>query len=157
MPSLLAFAGLAATVFGTVSSQSAARKQQQASERAIEAQEAQQQIRQDIERRRVIREARQQRAAAQQAAVTQGAGTGSGIAGGLGSIQSQLATNLSFLDTQAGLSEQVTGANIAFGKAGLQRRTGQAIAGFGSTIFNQAGGFGTIFDAVKTPTQEEVR
>ena len=145
MPGLLTFLSLGATVFGTVKSQAAARKQQQAEERSLKAQRQQQQVRQDIERRRLVREARQQRAEAQQAAVTQGAGTGSGIQGGLSSVQSQLASNLSFLDTQSGLSNQITEANIAFGRAGVERETARAITGFGTNIFQASGGFKNIF------------
>jgi len=60
------------------------------------------------QQRDAIRQARIARANATNAAATQGALDSSGSMGGLASIQSQLGSNLSFLDTYNQLSDQAT-------------------------------------------------
>ena len=60
------------------------------------------------QQRDAIRQARLARARATNAAATQGALGSSGSLGGLASIQSQLGSNLSFLDTYNQLSDQAT-------------------------------------------------
>ena len=60
------------------------------------------------QQRDAIRQARLARARATNAAATQGALGSSGSLGGLASIQAQLGSNLSFLDTYNKLSDQAT-------------------------------------------------
>jgi hypothetical protein len=145
-------AGLAISGIGAVRSQRAQKRQQQARERAIKVQEQQANLRQNRERRRLIAEARAKRATALQSATNQGAAEGSGIAGGLGSIQSQLSSSLSFLSTNRALDTQQNIFARQEVSAASDKATGQAIFGLGKTIFSEAGGFGAfknIFDKDK--------
>jgi len=85
------------------------REQRRAAERdqkrARAAEKRIQDIRAARERRAAVREARMARAQAEQGAVASGA-AGSGQASGIGTIGTQLAVNLSFLDQVKALSDQ---------------------------------------------------
>ena len=92
------------------------------------------------ERRNVIREGRIARAQSVAAGVQSGAGAGSsGVAGGVGSVGSQLNANLSFLDTV-----KTAEANISiFQQQGADARSSGQAAGqirqLGNTIFGSGG------------------
>lgn len=79
------------------------------------------------QRRQQIREARIARAQVE----AQGAGRGiqgsSGIVGAGASVQSQLASNLSFLDQTQELSGQISDANIRAGRLGSRAATFKAV------------------------------
>ena len=90
------------------------------------------------ERREAIRAARLSQANAVMAGENQGVSGSSGVAGGVGSIQSQLNSNLSFLDrfntlTDAA-SQQIGYANKFEQKA----RTGAAVGNLSKTVFSNA-------------------
>ena len=99
------------------------------------------------QRRDVIRQARLARGALQQTIANSGGAGDSSIAlGALGSIQTQLAGNLSFLDTNQKLADhagfQANKANAARGRADLFGSVSQ----FGFSVFNAAGGVGAFDD-----------
>lgn len=93
------------------------------------------------ERTNAIRAARLQQGALLQTAANTGAGESSVALGALGSIQSQLNSNLSFLDTNQKLANlagyYASQANIHSSKA----QTWAGVADLGMTIFSSAGGF----------------
>lgn len=110
--------------------------------------------------RAVRQQIRQQRAAAA-SIIGRGATTGtlgsSGVAGGVGSTQSQLTSNLNYMsdvaDTQTesiAASRDAGQAQLAVGQGQARVSEGAAWMSLGTTIFSQAGGFGEIFG--KPPT-----
>lgn len=90
------------------------------------------------ERRDAIKAARLSQAQAVMAGENQGVSGSSGVAGGVGSIQSQLNSNLSFLDRSNTLtdmaSQQIGYANKFTQKA----RTGEAVGNLAQTIFQNS-------------------
>src|ERR1043165_1759524 len=107
--------GLGAIAIGsTALSISAANKQRKAQQKQFAYERQIQQNRSARERIQAVRAARLATANITQAAESRGAATSSGFLGGLGSIQSQLNTNLSFLDSQQRLSDA---ASIQAGRA----------------------------------------
>lgn len=143
---IIAGASLAVAAVGTASSISSQKKQAKFQKKANQAQRAQDNLRAARERKEAIRAARASRGMAQQAAVNQGAEGSSVSLGGLGSIDSQLGSNLSFLDQFNSLSDQ---ASVSLGKAnqhGANAQTASAVAGFGMTVFSNSQGISdTVF------------
>jgi len=149
----LLIGSLAVSAYGTVKSMSAQKDAGKAQNRALQAQQKSDQLKQARERRDAMREARIRRAAVTQAGENQGAGGSSAAIGGAGSISSQLSSNLSFLDNQAMYSRQTSAALYQANKAQSSAQTYGAVAGFGAQMFSSAGGFGTLFEGMKsTPT-----
>lgn len=141
---IIAGAALAVAAVGTaktISSQNKmakAQKQQYAYERQIQTNKS---VR---ERRDAIRAARMTSGALVQAGENQGAANTSAALGGLGSIESQLNSNLSFLDTNTSLAGRA-------GEAAGRARTAQtaasnwgAVTQLGMTVFGASGGFGSL-------------
>lgn len=96
-------------------------------------------------RRDQIRSARLQQGALRQTVANSGGAGDSSIAlGALGSIQSQIASNLSFLDTNQKLADlagfQANRATIATQKSNLYKGVSQ----LGFQVFNAAGGQGAV-------------
>lgn len=93
------------------------------------------------ERTQAIREARLTQGAVLQAAENSGAGGSSAALGALGSIQTQLSSKLSFLDTNQKLADlagfHASKANIYRSKAD----TYSSISALGMSIFSASGGF----------------
>lgn len=90
------------------------------------------------EKRDAIKAARLAGAQTQQTAENQGASMSSSAAGGQGSIQSQLASNLSFLDRDMVLADA---ASVQIGYANKfqsKARTGDAIASVANSVFNNS-------------------
>lgn len=123
-------------------------KAQEYQQQAADAQRKQANLQAARERRDAVRQARIAMAATSQNAANQGASTSSAFQGGYGSIQSQLGSNLSFLDqfnkfgTQA--AEAIGNANqAAFNSqiaGGIASLAGQGLAagfGGGSSKLNQ--------------------
>lgn len=98
------------TTAASISSTQQAAKQ---ANKAAEAQRKQQELAAARERANAIRQARMAYATSAQGAETAGASLSSSSLGGLGSIQSQLTSNLSFLDKNQQLADQ---GSIALGK-----------------------------------------
>lgn len=118
MPQAIGVIGAVASVVGTVASISASRK-------AAKAQQKQQQLQRRRSSRQAIREAQIRRA--QTVATAQGAGAlgSSAVAGGTGSLTSQVGEQLGFSSQYSALSNIVTQQN-------QRAQTFSALANFGS-------------------------
>lgn len=144
MPPLAVIAGIgvATLVVGTAVQIDQGNKAAKATQKSQQFEQQKNELQQAIQRRDAIRSARISSAKAKQAAENQGAANTSASQGGLGSISSQLSSNLSFLDNMSNLSSlsgkalgeaarHQTYANAAGAVAGL----GSAVAGNARTIF----------------------
>ena len=141
----IAIAGLVLSAIGTVSQISSQKKAAKSRQRADRARQRQEDLRQARQRRSTIREARQRRAQVQSATTQQGVGASSAAAGAVGSVGSQAAGALSFLDTQAGLAREATAALAQASTFDARARFGGQIAQTGGTIFSQSGDIADIF------------
>lgn len=101
-------ASVAISGAGVYSSNQNARRAVAAQNKASQFQQEQANLQFARQQRDAIRQARLARARATNAAATQGVMGSSGAMGGLASIQAQLGSNLSFLDTYNRLSDQAT-------------------------------------------------
>lgn len=110
----------AAAIIGTVGSIYSSNQASKATKKASQAQRKQETLRAAVERRREIKNARFANAMAVQAGENQGVAESSGALGGQGSIQSQLSSNLSFLDRQESLADY---AGSMFDKAAKWNQT----------------------------------
>ena len=106
---VLAAVAVGSTVASISSTQHAAKQ----SNKAAEAQRKQQELAGARERSNAIRQARMAYASNAQGAEAAGVSTSSASLGGLGSVQSQLNSNISFLDKNQELADQ---GSIALGK-----------------------------------------
>jgi len=101
----------------------------------------------EMQRQRIaqVRESRAKRA--QILATSEAAGVvgGSGEAGGIGSIQTQLGANLSFLDTASAFRQYDYERGIETSKAMEKAAMWGAIGQLSGSIFSMAGGSPTIF------------
>lgn len=130
MPQALAVIGAVASVGGTVLAVNQQKK-------AAAAQQKQQNLSTRRSQRQAIREAQIRRAQTLASAQALGGGGGSGVAGGLSSLGSQLGGSLGFSAQMSGLSNQIS---VASTKA----NTFGGIASLGNSLFSAAGGFGTM-------------
>lgn len=146
----IAVAGLALSAYSTIRSGKAADKQASAQRKAMKSQQAAEDVKQARERRQAIREARIKRAAIVQSGANQGATSSSAVSGGAGSITSQLSGTLSFLDTVGAHNRTATGYNLKASSYGASAQKWAGMASLGATIFDAAGGTGTIFEGVST-------
>lgn len=124
----------AAVVVGGVFAAGSLEQQRQASRRSRRAQRIQQRqadVQTARERRNQIRQARIQRALTESQGVGADALGSSALAGATGSIQSQLASNVGFLNVQQDLSRQASAANIGAARAATR-------AGIFSSVSNLA-------------------
>lgn len=108
----LADFGLTALIVGSLFQGYSSVKQASAQKKAMKAQMQADRIKQRNEKRQAIRDARIKRASIIQAGENQGASESSAVAGGAGSIQSQLAGTTSFLDQVGSLNAYATKQNI---------------------------------------------
>ena len=131
MAPVVAGIGLALSAVGTF-------KQAQAQKKAAKISQAQANLQERRERRRIVRAARAQRANIVAAEANQvGAGATSAAAGGAGAVTSNQSANLSFLNNSARLQ-------TAFAGAQSDAATFGALASVGGQIFSGAGGFGAF-------------
>lgn len=86
-------------------------KQGKAQEKAIRAQQRQADLKNARERRASVRQARMARASVESQAALTGLGGSSAASGSIGSINSRMGENLSFMDQMLGLSQQASAAN----------------------------------------------
>lgn len=113
------------------------------------------QLQEARQRTNMIKESRAARANVTQSAENQGVADTSAAQGGQGSIQSQVSSNLSFLDQYGMLSDQASSKmNSAMGAQGNASMWG-AIAGAGGQVFSAVGGFGA-FSGPTPPTAAAV-
>lgn len=137
----LAIVGLAVGAAGTVMSYKQQKKQAKFQKRAQAAQRAQDNMRAARERREAIRNARIASAQITQNAANQNVAGSSAALGGIGSIESQLNQNLSFLDGMNRLADQ---ASMNLGKAADAATSAgmwNSVAGLGMKVFSSAGSF----------------
>lgn len=118
----LAAAGLALAAAGTYMSYRGQKK-------AADAAQKQQQITSRRSKRQAIREAQIRRAQTLAAAGGAGGLTGSAVAGGIGSLGSQLASNFGYSSQMSGLSSLI---NMGQQQAGL----GQGVQALGGSLMN---------------------
>lgn len=134
---IAAVVGAGAAVAGTIIS-----AKQQAN--AAKVQKQQRNLEASRRRRSAVREARIARGqVVNQAAITGTSGS-SAEAGALGSISSQLSSNLSFLDQAVGLGDQLAGFQGAANIFG-------SISRIGTSIFQAAGGTAAIARVITPP------
>lgn len=136
---------------GVYSSNQNQRRAVSAQNAANRAQQEQANLQFARQQRDAIRQARLARARATNAAATQGALGSSGSMGGLASIQAQLGSNLSFLDTYNKFSDQAT---TQLGRANVfnqRAQTANAVTNLAMSTMPYAGqaakGFEKIFSA----------
>lgn len=152
----LAAAALAVTATGSFISY---RGQKKASKRAEEErrkqrnlQEKQQEVEQQRRVRQNVRQARKARAAALANAVQQGVNIdSSSVRGGTSSIQSQLGSNLGYIQ-QSGARASAIGQSIfdqksAIAQGNRKAALGGTISSVGASVFDAAGGFDTLASA----------
>lgn len=132
-----AAAGVGGTAFSVVQGR-AANKEQRKTRRL---QEQRQQLE---ERRRVRRNIREQRIARAQAlnvAGQVGAQDSSAVQGGVGSLSSQLGSNLGFGSRQAQFNQLISTSSQRAADLQSSANLGAGIGSFGLNLFNSAGGF----------------
>ena len=128
---LIAKIALGVAVGGTVASIQQGKKAQKAGERQAAAQRQQQQVQAARSRRAAFREAQLKRAQAVARADAVGAAQGSGVSGGLSSLQSQLGSGLGYASQQTGLSNQISLAGVQQQAALTRANMFGSIAGLG--------------------------
>ena len=131
---------------GALDARKEAKRARQADAAFRDTQLQQQQLEQAREKRRQIRQARIQRAAVEQTAENRGLAGGSAVAGATSSIQSQLGTNMSFLDQSAQLSSQANAALSTRSSALGAQDAAQGMSTLGMTIFSNANEIASIFN-----------
>lgn len=134
---IAAVAGGVLSGVSTLKQMGASKDATKAQNRALDLQRRSDELKQNRERRQVIREARIKRATIEQSGANQGATESSAVSGGAGGVTSQASANLSFLDS--------TGALTQANQFQQDANSWGAVAGLGQTIFSGAGGFKTIF------------
>ena len=130
---IAAIVSAGAAVTGTVLSTVHANK-------AAAAQRRLQQLQATRQKQQQIREARIRRGQVANIAGQTGTGLSSAALGAEGSIQSQLATNLSFLDQSLGIAQTIS-------KQQSKAQTFGAVAGLGGQVFSAVGGTKAIKDS----------
>lgn len=138
MGPVAAVIGAVATVGGTV-------MQYKAQKKAAAASRRQQDLSTQRSNRQSIREAQLQRAQAVAAGASMGALGGSALAGGLGSLGSQLGSGLGFSSQMSGLSADIE-------KFQQRAATWGAVAGMGGSLFQLGGGFDGLKEGLKPKT-----
>lgn len=131
---VIASVALGVAVAGTAVSAISANK-------AAKAQQKLQRLRSTQQRRSQVREARIRRGRVANIAAQTGTQGSSGALGAQGSIQTQLATNLSFLDRSLGFAQTISSQQA-------RAQTFSAIAGLGGKVFGAVGGAGQISSAL---------
>ena len=146
MAEAIAVVGLIIGAASAVSSRRQAKRAQKSQEKAQKAQANIADLENARARRKQIVEARRRRAQVIQQGENQGIAGGSQVAGAAGSIQSQAASNVSFLNQLQGFDQNrlsnLSDANTALGKAATFQAVGKAglqIAGSSQNIANLFG------------------
>lgn len=135
-----AIAALVIAVVGTTASIVQQRKATKAQERARRAQEGLQREQNRQERLQVERRARAARASITAGAEAAGAAGGSGPIGGVASVDSQLASNFSFLNSQANLSSFASAQLQEAANRSASAGTSQALGNLGFSVFSSLPG-----------------
>jgi hypothetical protein len=141
---------LAITATSTVGSVYAQTKAGAAQRKAGDAQRRQEALQAAVQRRQQIKAGRQAQALALQAGENQGVSGSSGVAGGVGSIKSQMNSNLSFLDRQTQLADY---AGNMFNKAAKWNQTATTLGGV-AQLAGAARGYGQDLAAAASAKEE---
>ena len=138
----LIVAGLTLAAVGTGVQFIAAKKQAKAGRRAAKETQRLAALAARRDRRRVIRGARIARGEALNVASQVGAGTSSGIAGGLSGLASQAGSALGFSTQTEGSGRNITRFGLQASKAASLGAIGGGIAALGGSLVSNAGAFG---------------
>lgn len=120
---------VATAVVGTAASISASKKAAKAGEKQAALQKKQQEVQAGRSRRAAFREEQIKRAQTLARAEAVGAAQGSGVSGGVSSLQSQLGSGLGYAGTQTALSGLITDAGIQQQSYMARSQTFGSIAG----------------------------
>ena len=148
-------AGLLLSAIGTIGSLTQQKKAASAQKKAVAEQRAMDRLKQQREVRQAIREARIKRASIEQSGANVGATETSAVAGGAGSITSQLSSVTSFLDQQGRMADRATAYMQKAADATSLAGGFGALGSFGGTIFSSTYGSDTkkpVDPTVKSPT-----
>ena len=141
-----------ATVVGTVKSIEASREQAAAQRKAQEAQGRAAEVTAHRERIAAVREARIRAGELMSGAGNAGVGfESSGVTGALGSIGSQLGSNIGYQNTMTGFAQAAGQANIQAANAASSAATWQAIGGLSNKILDAKGGWASVFGGNTIP------
>jgi hypothetical protein len=152
MPAIaIAAAGLAISAVGTVATISSQNKMQKAQANQYKFERQIQTNRSTRERRDAIRAARLTQGALVQTGENQGASGTSSALGGMGSITSQLNSNLSFLDTNTKLADRAGTAAGDARKAAAAASNWNGVTQLGMQIFNNSGTIASKISKPKAP------
>lgn len=141
---LIPLLSVGATAYSIDQQQKAGRAQERA-ERIRQKQADAQNRRQRIQQLRQARIARANAIAAQSG--TSGGMASSQALGTTASIQSQLGSNLGFMNQQQGFNQAIGQQNIRASQAMTNAGTAQAIGGVASGVFEAQGGYEELFKA----------
>ena len=135
----LEIAAFAAVLGGTGYSIYQADQAQIAGKKQAAAQQRQQQLASTRSRRQALRQAQMQRYQTLVASQELGAAGGSGVAGGLTGLQSQLGSSLGYSGMQGQLSGQISSFGVQQQVAMSRAQTGSAVAGLGMQTLSMTG------------------
>jgi len=145
-PVAIALAGLAVSAVGAIGSYVQGQKAADSAADAEKAKQRMAEVEAQRERIKQVREARIRRA--QVVASSQNTGLGgfsSGVAGATSSIASQTASNIGSINQTEAFASQASSALQKSANYQVGAQTWQTIGNAGTSIFNNAGGFTTIF------------
>lgn len=146
-----AVAGVAMQIKGQQDAKKASNQAAEARERQAAAEQRKAEVQNIRAMREQIREQRMAAARITARGATAGTSGSSGVAGGVASTGSQLATNLDYMRNVATQDTAIRGAALDYGIAQGNIAQAQAFGNLGGTIFGAAGGFDTIFGGMKQP------
>lgn len=144
---IIATTALATAAVGTAASIKSGKQQAKYAQQAAEFQSKQASLQQARSKRDAVRTARIAYANAQNSAASQGVMDSSASIGGLGSIATQAADNVSFLDQYGFYSDQASKALGKANQAGANADMWGGVANLGFSVFNNAGGIAKTFGA----------
>lgn len=139
----------AASAASAVGQYTQGKKASEAQEKTRDTQQAQQELQARRERLKMIREQRIKAAQIEAVGANVGAGSSSGVAGGVSSTQSQLGSNIQNLNANMALSSQITGYQQDAANAQSTSNLYGTIGGVAGNIFSDYGGYKTIFGGGK--------
>lgn len=146
---VVAYIAAAAAVTGTVVSIDARNDQRRAQEKAASEQKASNAAEAAKERRQQVREERVRRARIMQSSENTGVAGGSGEAGALGSLSTNLSSNIGFNLGALQRAGNISDFNQQAADAGNRAQTAGELGQLGMSVFSAAGGFNTIFPKTK--------
>lgn len=139
-----AVAGAGAAVAGTVQQKKASKQAASARRKSERTQQKIRDLQTARERRQLVRQSRTARAQAISGAAAGGVLDTSSLVTGVGGIQTQAASAISFLDTTQGLARQASIFNINAAEATGRAQAAGATAALGQSLFTAVDGFGAF-------------